>query len=328
MNQEGSLMLSDHYDGNRFFNPWGVNINKGLWDLLKWRFTSSAKTWPPAPLHNRGRAELVTGTHQASVHVTYLGHATVYIQARGEEGQRNILTDPYFSDRASPVSFAGPLRSRPPALQIAELPALDTVVVSHNHYDHLDLPSLKNLKDRFDPLFIVPLKNAKTLQAAGISKVIELDWWQEHEGVRLVPAQHWSARGIGDRNQALWGGYVFELPSGAGLKKVFFAGDTGYGPHFRDIHDRLGAVDLALLPIGAYEPRWFMKDQHMNPDDAVRAHIDLRSRQSLAIHFETLQLTDEGFEEPREALALALRTHLIPESVFRAPEGGETLILH
>lgn len=328
MGQSRRYPISDHYDGRRFFNPWGVNNDKSLWDVFKWKMTSDAGDWPESPIANTAVPRLIEARGGGSIHATFIGHATVYIQTSGAKGARNVLTDPQFSRRASPVSFAGPSRSRPPALEIEALPAVDTVVVSHNHYDHLDLPSLRALKAKFDPLFIVPLGNARLLEGEGISKVIELDWWQSHGGVTLVPVQHWSARGVADRNEALWGGYVMELPSGEGNRKVFFAGDTGYGPHFKMIHERCGPIDLSLLPIGAYEPRWFMKDQHMNPDDAVRAHLDLGSRQSMAIHFETIRLTDEAYGEPRREFALALTRHSVVSGAFVAPQVGETLVVH
>ncbi len=311
--------VSDHYDGAKFFNPWGANNSKSLWDVFKWKAQASPRPWPVEEVSNTATPRLVAAGRAASIHVTYIGHATTYIQ----DSKQNILTDPQFSHRASPVSFAGPSRARKPALEIEKLPGVDTVVVSHNHYDHLDLPSLVALEHKFHPRFIVPLGNAKLLKSEGIQNVIELDWWQSADNIQLVPAQHWSARGIADRNEALWGGYVITLSS----KKVFFAGDTGYGPHFKMIRDRLGPMDLSILPIGAYEPRWFMKDQHMNPDDAVLAHLDLGSRQSFAIHFETLRLTDEGFDEPRKDLATSLSQRKLESQAFFAPDVGSTLVI-
>jgi L-ascorbate metabolism protein UlaG (beta-lactamase superfamily) len=177
---------------------------------------------------------------------------------------------------------------------------VDYVVISHNHYDHLDIQSLVGVQKKFDPVFLVPIGNSEVLKENGITKVMELDWWESHGPIELVPAQHWSARGVFDRNRALWGGYVFRLNG----KRVFFAGDTGYGPHFSKIRERIGMMDVAILPIGAYEPRDFMKNQHMNPEDAVLAHLDLGAKRSFGIHFETFQLTDEGFEEPRDQLVL------------------------
>lgn len=310
---------SDHYKNDRFFNPWGANIAKTFWDVLKWKLSGQAKVWKEAPIRDPSWTHLVQKGQAASLHVTYIGHASTYIQ----NDKLSILTDPQFSERASPIKFLGPKRFQKPALTIEELPGLDAVVISHNHYDHLDLPSLVALHRRFQPAFYVPLGNARYLQEAGIDRVIELDWWQSKDFVQLVPVQHWSARGVRDRNRALWGGFVLTLSQ----KKIFFAGDTGYGPHFKMIRDQLGPMDLSILPIGAYEPRDFMKTQHMNPEDAVQAHLDLDSKQSFAIHFETFQLTDEGFDEPRTCLEALRRQYKMSEQSFFVPRQGETLIV-
>jgi len=311
--------ISDHFDGKLFYNSWGMNNQKTFFDVLKWKLSGTAKAWPKENSYTKAESKLVTLGGAASVHVTFIGQATVYIQ----DAETSILTDPHFSDRASPISFAGPKRHRAPALTVDQLPSLQMVLVSHNHYDHMDIPSLVALNKKFKPEFIVPLGNAKYLKEAGIENVIELDWWQVHKSVQLVPAQHWSARGMNDRNEALWGGFVLKISG----KKIFFAGDSGYGPHFKMIREKCGEMDLSLLPIGAYEPRYFMKDQHMNPEDAVLAHIDLQTKKSMGIHFETFQLTDEGFEEPRKDLAKALSDRAMAPEVFIAPQLGETLIL-
>jgi L-ascorbate metabolism protein UlaG (beta-lactamase superfamily) len=311
--------LSDHFSGKFFFNPWGANNTKTLVDVLKWKLSSKARKWPRAPGYLKVESQLVEIGKAASVHATYIGHATVYLQ----DSQFSILTDPHFSDRASPFRFLGPKRYVKPAKKIEELPTLDMVLISHNHYDHMDLSSLLALHQRFQPEFVVPLGNAKYLTPLGIRKVIELDWWESYRCVRLVPAQHWSARGFADRNQALWGAFVVNLSG----KKIFFAGDTGYGPHFKMIQEKCGAMDLSLLPIGAYEARYFMKDQHINPEEALRAHWDLQSQQSFAIHFETFCLTDEGFEEPRLEMRRQLEKNQLSEKCFLIPHSGETLIL-
>ena len=311
--------ISDHFDGKRFYNSWGVNNEKSLLDVLKWKLSGGAKDWPKEKVYTKADSQLVTIGGAASVHVTYIGQATVYVQ----DSQLSILTDPQFSERASPVSFAGPKRYREPALTVEQLPSVHLVLVSHNHYDHMDIPSLVALDKKFKPEFVVPLGNAKYLKEAGIQNVIELDWWQEYKSVQLVPAQHWSARGVYDRNEALWGGFVMNLSG----RKIFFAGDTGYGPHFKMIREKCGVMDLSLLPIGAYEPRDFMKDQHMNPEDAVLAHLDLNTKKSFAIHFETFQMTDEAYDEPRKELSKQLTQKSLPAEVFFVPQLGETLIL-
>jgi len=201
------------------------------------------------------------------------------------------------------------------------------VLLSHNHYDHCDRRTLGRLAERFDPLVLTPLGNGALVRSCGIRRVEELDWWQEAKTsglpITLTPAQHFSARNPLDRNRALWGGFALV----AGGSRIFFAGDTAYASFFRDVRERLGSIDLALLPIGAYEPRWFMQDQHMNPEEAVRAHIDLRAALSIATHFGCFQLTDEGIDEPLRELELARRQHGIGASDFRALENGETLLL-
>jgi L-ascorbate metabolism protein UlaG (beta-lactamase superfamily) len=311
--------LSEHYDGKRFFNPWGANNTKSLWDVLAWKLTSKAATWPEQE-HKKIDAEaLIAAGKSDQVHVTYIGHATTYIQ----NNKLSILTDPHFSHRASPLSFAGPSRIRKPAFEILQLPAVDIVLISHNHYDHLDLPTLKELEKRFHPHFIVPLGNAELLKSEGLQKITELDWWEKFENIQLVPAQHWSARAVSDRNEALWGGYVITMSD----QKIYFAGDTGYGPHFKMIGEKSGPIKLAILPIGAYEPRWFMKDQHLNPDDAIQAHLDLKSEGGFAIHFETFQLTDEGFDEPRNQLNELLKKYNVPPAAFLTPQFGETFTI-
>ena len=239
---------------------------------------------------------------------TWIGHATVLLQIDGI----NILTDPIFSERASPVQWAGPKRKVAPAINMRELPHIDIVLISHNHYDHLDLNSVLALNTQAGgpPMFMVPLGIKKWMAEQGIKNVQELDWWQNTliSGltVHFVPVQHWSARGIDDRFETLWGGWI--VKNNINTKKpvsVFFTGDTGYSKDFSDIHQRLGAVDLALIPIGAYEPRWFMQAQHVNPAEAVQIHQDLHAKKSLAIHWGTFELTDESLDEPPRALKKA-----------------------
>ncbi len=312
-------LITDHFDGKHFYNSWGVNNNKTLLDVIKWKLGGGAKAWPSQKNYLKSPSNLVRKDGAASVHVTYIGQATVYIQ----DSTISILTDPHFSDRASPVSFVGPKRYREPALTIEQIPTLNLVLISHNHYDHMDIPSLVSIDNKFKPEFLVPLGNAKYLKEAGIQNVVELDWWQVYKSVQLVPAQHWSARGFSDRNESLWGGFVIKMSS----KKIYFAGDTGYGPHFKMIKDKCGEIDLSLLPIGAYEPRDFMKDQHMNPEDAVFAHLDLKSKKSFAIHFETFQMTDEAYEDPRHDLSRQLTSKSLGPEAFFVPQLGETFVL-
>ncbi|HZA97695.1 MAG TPA: MBL fold metallo-hydrolase, partial [Gemmatimonadales bacterium] len=253
--------------------------------------------------------------------VTFVGHSTFLIQTAGI----NVLIDPVYADRASPLSFAGPRRARLPGVRFDDLPPTSLVLLSHNHYDHCDLGTLRRLEQRFHPMAVTPPGNGRLLRAAGFSKIEELDWWQTSRAaplrVTVTPAQHFSARTLFDRNRALWGGFLIET----GGRRVYHTGDSGYGPHFREISARLGPIDLALIPIGAYEPRWFMRDIHMNPAEAVQAHLDLGARQSVAMHFGTFQLTPEGIDQPVRDLANALREQGVPAEEFRTIEVGESV---
>jgi L-ascorbate metabolism protein UlaG (beta-lactamase superfamily) len=309
---------TDHFDGRRFFNPNGAN-GQPVWMVPRLLLTSWTR-WPSeVPVEPRrppspGPDEVV---------VTFVGHATFLIQAAGT----NVLIDPVYAQRASPFSFAGPRRARAPGVRFDDLPAISLVLLSHNHYDHCDLDTLMLLERRFHPPVVTPLGNGPLLRSVGFRQVEEIDWWQPASAaplpITLTPAQHFSARGPFDRNRALWGGFLIE----AGGLRILHAGDSGYGPHFRQIAERLGPIDLALLPIGAYEPRWFMKDIHMNPAEAVQAHLDLAARQSLAMHFGTFQLTPEGIDEPVRGLADALRERGVPAERFRTVEVGESVWL-
>jgi L-ascorbate metabolism protein UlaG (beta-lactamase superfamily) len=255
--------------------------------------------------------------------VTFIGHATFLIQTAAG----NILTDPMYSQRAGPLNLFGPRRVRQPAVPFDDLPAISTVLLSHNHYDHCDLPTLRKLAQRFDPAVITPLGNGPLVRSCGVRQVEELDWWQAAKTsalpVTLTPAQHFSARSPFDRNRALWGGFVLAV-DGA---RILFAGDTAYAPFFHDIRQRLGPIDLALLPIGAYEPRWFMRPVHMNPAEAVQVHLDLEASESVGMHFGTFQLTTEGIDEPLRALDEARRASQIMPSRFRTLAFGESLRL-
>jgi L-ascorbate metabolism protein UlaG (beta-lactamase superfamily) len=255
---------------------------------------------------------------------TFIGQSTFLLQMNGV----NVLTDPVWSDRASPLRWAGPRRVRRPGLAFDKLPPIHLVLVSHNHYDHMDLTTLRNLRQRFDPLFVTGMGNRRYLMKRGLSRVEEVDWWQTCPApggltVTMTPARHFSRRGLFDRLRTLWGSFVLT----AGAKRVFFAGDSVYDDHFREIGRRFGCMDLALLPIGAYEPRWLMQAAHMNPEEAVRAHLDLAPRLSLGMHFGTFQLTDEAIDAPIEELRRNLQRHGVKESEFRVPGFGETILV-
>jgi L-ascorbate metabolism protein UlaG (beta-lactamase superfamily) len=309
---------TDHFDGHRFFNPNGAN-GQPVWNVPRLLLTPRTR-WPSAiPVEPRRPPSIGPD----DVVLTFVGHATFLIQVAAT----NVLIDPVYAERASPVSFAGPRRVRAPGVQFDELPTIALVLLSHNHYDHCDLGALRALDRQFQPRFVAPIGNGRLLRSAGIGAVEELDWWQSAGTaplpITLTPAQHFSARNMFDRNRALWGGFLIE----AAGRRILFAGDSGYGPHFREIAARLSPIDLALLPIGAYEPRWFMKDIHMNPAEAVQAHLDLAARRSIAMHFGTFQLTPEGIDEPVRALAKALRERGVPADQFRPVEVGESVSL-
>ncbi|HEY2952320.1 MAG TPA: MBL fold metallo-hydrolase [Verrucomicrobiae bacterium] len=310
------------FDGQRFLNPTGP-AGRGLRHVLRWLTSGQRKRWPQH-VPNSFKPSLPVQLSPRDLAATFINHSSFLLQL----GRVNLLTDPIFSDRASPVSWAGPRRVRAPGLPFHELPRIDLVLVSHCHYDHMDLPTLRRLRREFDPLFITGLGNRRHLRRQGIHKIVELDWWQAHAHeprlkITLTPAQHFSSRGPFDRDRALWGGFVVEADG----QRVYFAGDSGYAGHFKEIGDQAGPFDLSLLPIGAYEPRWFMQAAHVNPNEAVQAHLDVRSRLSVAMHFGTFQLTDEAIDDPVRELHEALRSRGLSEEKFRVLEFGETLVL-
>jgi L-ascorbate metabolism protein UlaG (beta-lactamase superfamily) len=310
------LPTSDHCDGRRFFNPTGPMVQplSAVPRMLLERRTP----WP---------ARIDEPTHRpptlddAAATVTFIGHSTFLIQTAAG----GILTDPIYSQRAGPLNMFGPRRVRQPAVRFEHLPPVATVLLSHNHYDHCDLPTLRRLARRFDPLVVTPIGNGSLVRSAGIKRVEELDWWQSARlaamSITLTPAHHFSARGLFDRHRSLWGGFVLG-PPGA---RIFFAGDTAYAPFIAEIRQRVGPIDLALLPIGAYEPRWFMRSVHMNPEEAVQAHLDLAASRSIGMHFGTFRLTTEGIDTPLQALAQAREARGIPSSQFSTLGGGESL---
>ena len=310
--------LSAHYDGKRFYNTSGAD--KGAGDISKflWQNLWKKEKWPKT-IENPPADPIVARVTEG-IRVTYINHATVLVQVAG----LNILTDPVWSQRVSPLTFAGPKRVRGPGMPIEALPKIDVILVSHNHYDHLDTKSLTTLRQQQDeePVIISGLGNAKLLKKQGFAQAIELDWG-EHTNVgdatvHFVECQHRSGRGIHDQMKTLWGSFVVETPAG----NLYFAGDTGYSPHFKEQGERYGPFALSLLPIGAYEPRWFMKDIHLNPEEAVRAHRDLNSEQSLGIHFGVFQLTWETINQPLIDLEDALHQQQVPQTAFWVLEPG------
>ena len=309
---------SDHFDGTRFFNPGQPATDRSLAEILRWRRGSRPAIWPQSvPVTATVPEARVDG-----VRITMVGHATLLIQAAG----LNMLTDPVWSGRASPLRFAGPKRVTAPGIAFDALPPIHVVLLSHNHYDHLDLATLKQIEAAHRPLFVMPLVNdAIVLKAVPGARIVTGDWGDAvdlGQGIEahLVPANHWSSRGVRDRRMALWCGYVIKTAFGM----VWFAGDTGYGDGaiFRDLRARHGEPDISLIPIGAYEPRWFMAAQHVNPEEAVRIMLDTGTKRAIGIHWGTFQLTDEGREEPLVALEAALAEAGIDTAAFVAGVPG------
>lgn len=309
------------FDGRKFRNASGPGSH-GIGAALRWMLGRKPGPWPrqvaipPAP-------KPLARVEDGSLRATLVGHATVLIQVAGW----NIVTDPVWSRRIGPLPGLGVPRVTPPAFPLADLPKIDAVLLSHDHYDHLDRPTLARLARRDAPIVLTGRKAGRRVPG---NRTLELDWWQSHElapGLRAtyVPAEHFSGRGLFDRNASLWGGFVLETPLGA----VYFAGDTGDGPHFAQIRRRFGPVALALLPIGAYGPRWFMAPVHIDPEEAVRASLTLEAGVSLAIHYATFPLADDGYEAPLRDLAAALaRAHGANRGLdFRAPAWGEPVVI-
>jgi L-ascorbate metabolism protein UlaG (beta-lactamase superfamily) len=324
--------LSDHYNGEIFFNPPAMapqtqaaprpeRRRGGLIAMLRWQFGGDRTPWPPQPPDPKPTGDPQALPPPGSAAVTFIGHSSFLIRV----GELTILTDPVFSDRCSPVSWAGPKRARPPGRAFADLPKTDLLLVSHNHYDHMDLPSLRAIRRRDNPQVVTPLGNAVHLAKAGLGRVQELDWWQSTllpEGIRITatPARHFSSRTLKDRGHSLWSGFMLEIAA----HRLFFAGDSGAGHHWAEIGQRLGAPDLALLPIGAYEPRSIMAPVHMNPPEAVAAHQALGAARSIGMHFGTFQLTDEPIDAPPAGMAAERAKAGLPEDAFVTLGFGET----
>ncbi len=310
-----------HFDGTRFSNL-EPTPEHGFSDFLKWTFERDRGPFEPDPsLEPVTRDRPLERVGRGEVRVTVVGHSTVLLQVDG----LNLLTDPMWSERASPVSWAGPKRGSAPGLRLEDLPPLDAILISHNHYDHLDLPTLRQVKQLQPGVPILTgLGNTALLEREGLAGSRDLDWWQEvtlpgGARVTFVPAQHFSGRGLSDRNRTLWGGFVVQ--SGAGV--VYFAGDTGRGPHFAALRERFGPPRLALIPIGAYRPRWFMAPVHLDPAEAVEAHRVLGAGTSVGIHYGTFALADDGRAEPLTDLAAALTAQGVPAERFVTPAFGE-----
>ncbi|MEO7152061.1 MAG: MBL fold metallo-hydrolase [Burkholderiaceae bacterium] len=327
----------------KFQNNYQEFEPKGLGDLLRWRLDAAREGLPRPPQRPTPQvppdlafiASNAVARAAMQPTVTWIGHATVLAQLGG----LNVLTDPQFSERASPLSFIGPKRQVKPGIALGSLPHVDAVLISHNHYDHLDDASVRALAAQpgGPPTFVVPLGLKAWFAARDIDSVVELAWWGSHRlagasgpvEIVLTPVQHWSGRGLTDRMATLWGGYAVFAPD----QHLYFTGDTGYSKDFGDIRARFagrqrpqdgGGFDLALIAIGAYEPRWFMSGQHVNPQEAVQIHRDLGARRSMGVHWGTFELTDESLDEPPRALAQARRAQGVDDADFFVTAIGET----
>jgi L-ascorbate metabolism protein UlaG (beta-lactamase superfamily) len=333
LSPEAAPPVSDHFDGQRFFNPdsqsaTGEGPKRGvlgwIWHWLAgsdWPVWPDLEDLPPGPPPPRR-------VPPGELRLTYVGHSTFLIQMDG----LNILTDPIWSERCSPFSWGGPRRFTRPGLRLEDLPPIDAVLLSHNHYDHVDQPTLAQLAQRGAPYSLVPLGNRELVREAGITKVDELDWWQSTRlspdvTVTLVPAQHFSSRTFWDRNRALWGGFVISGPSG----HVYFSGDSGYGPHFREIAARFSPIRVAILPIAPFQPKSSTGGSagsrlrvHMGPAEAVLAHQDLGARISFAAHFRVFQLGPDGIDDAVQGLASTLKKRELQPGVFLALNPGQS----
>lgn len=310
---------SDHFDGVCFFNPGQPSTDRGLAAMLRWKLAGGAAKWPKFVPVTAAKPE----ARAAGLRITMVGHATLLIQAAGV----NILTDPVWSERASPFASIGPRRVTAPGIVFDDLPPIDVVLISHCHYDHMDVAALQRLQAVHAPLMAMPLGNDAIVRAAlPDARCVVGDWWDRLDlgaglSTTLTPAYHWANRWPTDVRMALWSGHFLNTPAGS----IWFVGDTGYGDGaiFKQVRQRLRAPDVALIPIGAYEPRWFMSDQHVNPAEAVRILCDVEARYALGIHWGTFQLTDEAREAPRLALATALSAASIsPRRFVAATPGG------
>lgn len=330
-----SILAAHRTPDGSFRNPWPDSEPHGLRDVLRW--ARERRKQPRAATPERGSfpvaAPDISRPRASDDHfaATWIGHSTVLLQL----GRLNVLTDPVFSERAFPVQWMGPRRVMDPAVSIDALPSLDVIILSHNHYDHLDKPAVKRIaKAHPAATWVVPLGVGAYIRAWGPRHVVELDWWEETtiDSLRVMatPARHFSARRLGDRNKTLWCGYGLELEG----KRIYFTGDTAYHPQFAEIGARCGPFELVMIPIGAYDPRWFMRIVHVDPEEAVRIYEDLAAPHPgephalmLAIHWGTFRLTDEPMDEPPRRTIARWRAAGLPEDCLWIARFGETRVL-
>jgi L-ascorbate metabolism protein UlaG (beta-lactamase superfamily) len=310
---------TDHFDGKKFINPGNVQSN-GFKEVIKYMLSDSRGIWTEVISKKKRKAP--DSAHGDEVIVTFINHSTFLIQCKGV----NILTDPVWSKRCSPFQWAGPKRFHQPGLALDNLPKIDVVLLSHNHYDHLDLETLKKIQKVHQPQFVVPLGVDLFLNKKGIACKAVLDWWGEtvvagNLRIKSTPAQHFSSRGLFDKDRSLWCGY------GIGIENewLWFAGDSGYGPFFKDIGRELSPLRASIIPIGAFKPRWFMQPIHMSPPEAIQAHEDVNSPYSIACHFGTFPLAKDGMDEPVNELLICLNDPDKSEIKFIVPRPGKSI---
>lgn len=320
--QRRQIPISDHYDGERFFNPTlpagGIPGFSKIFKMLR----EPRATWPKW-VENQGTPQLDSKLEPDQVAVTFVNHATFLIQFAG----MNILTDPIWANHAGPFGLFGPKRIRKPGIAFDALPKIDLILLSHNHYDHYDTAVLRKLYKQFAPKVLIAAGDMQLTESLGFTDIHEFDWWESLQlsddlTITYAPAQHFAARGIRDRMKSLWGSYMLNYKG----RLIYFGADSGYSTHFADITKRLGAPDISMLGMGAYEPRWFMKPMHMNPAEAVQAHVDLGSKLSIGMHFGTFQLSSEAIDQPKTDLKIALSEAGIPLETFVTLQEGETRV--
>jgi L-ascorbate metabolism protein UlaG (beta-lactamase superfamily) len=314
--------VTDHYDGKRFYN-YGDRNTRNLWHVLKWMLTRDRGPWEFADAKPGPTPSGEIGDH---IRITHVNHSTFLIQCDNV----NILTDPVWSERVSPFRSLGPKRMRPPGIRIEDLPAIHVILLSHNHYDHLDLTTLKLLVKKHEPHIIVPLGVDLLLKKHGIGNITVLDWWQTVSAkaalaVQALPAHHASARGSFDRDKTLWCGFSIAASRG----KIYFAGDTGYHAEtFNRIGVEAGPFRVSIIPIGASRPVWFMSPVHCTPYEAVQIHLDVKSEQSIACHFGTFPLGDDSQHGPARELEDALHQRNIDKKFFIVPNTESPIEIH
>lgn len=308
---------SDHFDGKVFTNPTGIKA-KGLKEVLKWMTGRKQGPWkelPDAAVGSKPVERISEG-----IRITFVNHTTFLIQTEG----LNILTDPIWSERTSPFTFAGPKRMRPAGIRFEDLPKIDVIMISHNHYDHLDVATLQRIVKEHKPRIVTPLGVKEFLEQEEIHGTGDLDWWQEVKvsetlSIQAVPAQHFSGRGMFDRDRTLWCGYVLKRSGG----NLYFAGDTGYNEKtFKEIGDRCAPIQVSILPIGAYKPSWFMSPIHTSPAEALKIFLDTKTQSAIASHFGTFPLADDGQQDPIDDLARALKENQLSTEMFMVLKEG------